>query len=394
VEDWQREDYEPSSARTRVESAIAERAEREDVLTREIVEQARRAGTLRVDSTVTVRKVDPATIRPPGWKPIVKVTDAPVPEKKLAILEALERGPRTQAAIRKMLGLGNDAARLFLQLIDEGKVWRTGESESVAGGAPSPVVALVEAEEPGRIASDAPEPPVAPESKPEVASQPAKDQNSHGSEDEPEPEEEDEVADLPERECALPTCKVRFTPYREEQIFHDVRCQEADAGQRRRGEPKVRTCRLEECTETFEPVSGNHWYHSDECRQIASRRQKAASKRASTKREKKEQRVTRDTATAAAAAKPPAEEGSATELRQRYVNLLFTAAEGDDCTDDILARLERVATDGNGLRTRYLGILVSRGHEDAIQRLDTDELLAYAEQVPAPVVLDVLESRL
>lgn len=406
-EEWQRPEYEPTAAENKRKQSAEENAAAAEARVAAVVAKARAEGTTHVSGEVVVRRVDPASIRPAGWKPVKLPPGASAVQKREAILDYLERGPRSLMAIRKALELSPADNRFFNQLESQGLVYRTGDTEKT-NGPQSPVIALVEEadelpEPPEPVKPDrtdgevstpegppAVEPPVAPDSNQEVDVAP------------------DELeADPDEVECALDTCSERFVPHRKTNIYHSVRCEEEAARLRRGGHRgfRERECALEPetvgarelpgCTERFTPTAPREMYHSQECRQEANRRQKAAHKRRARARGRQETRKEKDAVsdarTAEAAGQPPADEDTPTGMRQRYVELLFGLVDRDPGRTDLLDRLDNIATDGNGLCERYANTLAELLTRTGVQGLD-ERLFALAERHPTPAVLDAVES--
>jgi hypothetical protein len=99
------------------------------------------------DNTVTIRHVDPATIRPEGWTPGKKKPKNPInDERKQAIVDLLLRsGPIPKSDLHKHFGWNaNTFAKLMRELDTAGRIEYGDRVEPQNGGGPSPLVHAVE----------------------------------------------------------------------------------------------------------------------------------------------------------------------------------------------------------------------------------------------------------
>lgn len=143
-EEWEREDHEPTSSKQKRDEGEQRNRSAMEAAIQRVKEKARANGTYRGGDTV-VRRVDPESIRPPGWSPIVKLQKGHTHEERCrAMVNALERRPLPRAKLRQLLGLDtNQMDRALRDLERDGVVYR-GEVAETVGGPPSVMLHLSE----------------------------------------------------------------------------------------------------------------------------------------------------------------------------------------------------------------------------------------------------------
>lgn len=295
--------------------AGAERIEAElNARVREIGQAERERGNARAASPVSVRHVDPATLRPPGWKP--PLVQGPTADRVLAFLE---NGPATVKVIAQAIDVGEITVRNAVnRLIGAELVSKHGEERT--GGPPAAVFGLAEqngdrpAEAEGVRAVHATPEVAPPETVEDVVETPVgepADEEVLPTDGKDDPEPEPVV-------CKRDGCENTFTPskFAAARVFCSTRCQDAASKARTRGEGfQPKECRR--CGNEFRPHANSQTYCSDECRDAETAERKAEGKR-------------------------KVREGAPTAAKQRYLDLLFEKAADPDASEELLDRLERV----------------------------------------------------